>query len=185
MSVSPLVSLPAFRYHPDPIRSGSVAESKAKCRCCQKTRGFIYAGPVYSEEELDEALCPWCIADGSAHEKFEATFVDSEAFAETTPEAVVTEIIERTPGFNAWQSERWPECCGEAAAFVAPAGIKEIREQYPRLEGDLMMFIVHEMSISGGAARKTLESLRRDHSPTAFIFKCLHCDGYPVYVDYL
>ncbi len=48
-----------------------------------------------------------------------------------------------------------------------------------------MMFIVHEMGISGGAARKTLESLQRDGSPTAFVFKCLHCDGFPVYVDSL
>jgi uncharacterized protein CbrC (UPF0167 family) len=176
-------ALPVFRYHPEPIRSGSVIASKSRCRCCGKARGFIYAGPVYSEDELNEALCPWCIGDGSAHEKFDATFVDSEAFAEDAPEGAVTEILERTPGFNAWQSERWPSCCGEPAAFVSPAGIKEIREQYPRLEGGLMMFIVHELGISGGGARQTLESLRRDQSPTAFVFKCLHCDAFPAYVD--
>jgi len=185
MSIGPVVNLPTFRFHPDPIRSGSIIESKAKCRCCKKARGWIYTGPVYAEEELNDALCPWCIADGSAHEKFDATFVDSEAFGENTSDAVLTEITERTPGFNAWQSERWPACCGEAAAFVTPAGIREIREQFPKLEGTLMTFIVQEMGISGGAARQTLESLRSDQSPTAFIFKCLHCDAHPVYVDSL
>jgi uncharacterized protein CbrC (UPF0167 family) len=133
-------TLPVFRYHPDPIHSGSVIPSKTRCRCCGKAPGFIYVGPVYSCDQLDDALCPWCIAEGSAHEKFDATFVDSEAFEEGAPEAAILEISERTPGFNAWQSERWPSCCGEPGAFVAPAGIKEIREQYPRLEGPLMMY---------------------------------------------
>jgi uncharacterized protein CbrC (UPF0167 family) len=185
MSVSPVVSLPGFVYHPDPIRSGSIIESKGKCRCCKEAPGLIYSGPVYSKENLDDALCPWCISDGSAHSKFDATFVDSEAFADSISESALTEIVERTPGFNSWQSERWLACCGDAAAFVTPAGIKDIREQFPRLEGDLMMFIVHQMDISGGAARQTLESLRRDQGPTAFVFKCLRCDAYPVYVDFL
>jgi len=176
-------NLPVFRYHPDPIRSGSVIESSVRCRSCRTTRGFIYTGPVYAERELGDVLCPWCIADGSAHEKFDATFVDSEAFAEDAPETAITEITERTPGFSAWQEEKWPSCCGESAAFLTPAGINEIREQYPRLEGALMMFIVHQLGISGGAARQTLEALRRNQSPTAFVFKCLHCDGFPVYVD--
>jgi uncharacterized protein CbrC (UPF0167 family) len=176
-------TLPLFRYHPDPIRSGSLIESQARCRCCGSERGFIYTGPVYTEAELSDALCPWCIADGSAHEKFEATFVDSEAFAADAPATAIAEITERTPGFSAWQQEKWPSCCGEPAAFLTPAGLREIREQYPRLEGNLMMLIVHELDISGDAARQTFEGLQRHQSPTAFVFKCLHCDGFPVYLD--
>jgi uncharacterized protein len=185
MNSQPPPHLPVFRFHPEPIRSGSVIESRVRCRSCRAARGFIYTGPVYAERELGDALCPWCIADGSAHEKFDATFVDSEAFAENSPETAITEITQRTPGFSAWQTEQWQSCCGEPAAFLTPAGIKEIREQYPRLEGDLMMFIVHRLGISGGAARQTLDALQRNQSPTAFVFKCLHCDGFPVYVDFI
>ena len=79
-----------------------------------------------------------CIADGSAHKKFDATFVDSEAFPDGTPDDAVEEIRERTPGFNSWQAEQWPLCCGDTAAFLMPAGIAEIRESYPDLEGRLM-----------------------------------------------
>jgi len=71
---------PVFRYHPNPIASGSIVASGAQCVRCEQRRGFIYAGPSYCEVELDVALCPWCIADGSAHEKFDASFVD-EALA--------------------------------------------------------------------------------------------------------
>jgi uncharacterized protein CbrC (UPF0167 family) len=179
------LSLPKFRYHPDPIGSGSVVASPKKCKCCKRVRGFIYAGPAYAEKDLDEGLCPWCIADGSAAAKFDATFVDAEAFADQAPEAARTEILERTPGFNTFQSEQWPSCCGEPAAFMTPAGIAEIRARFHQLEGGLMMHIVHEMGISGGAARQTLESLQRDQSPTVFVFKCLHCDTQPFYVDYV
>ena len=38
--------------------------------------------------------------------------------------------------------------------------------------------------ISGGAATRFLESLRRDASPTAYLFKCLHCDEPQVHVDH-
>ena len=84
--------LPAFRYHPDPIRSGSIVESGEVCRCCRQNRGYMYAGPVYAEEDLDDAICPWCIADGSAHTMFDASFVDTEAFSEGAPESAMEEI---------------------------------------------------------------------------------------------
>lgn len=183
--INSATDLPVFRYHLDPIASGSIVASSEKCACCKKARGFMYAGPAYSEEDLDDALCPWCIADGSAAKKFDATFVDSEAFDDDASEEAMDTIIERTPGFNTWQTEKWPSCCGEPAAFVTPAGADDIRTRYPRLEGTLMMYIVHQMGISGGAATRTLASLKRDQSPTAFVFKCLHCDGMPAYVDSL
>ena len=177
------MSLPTFRYHPDAIASGSIVAATRSCACCKQARGYVYAGPVYAEADLDDALCPWCIASGAAHTRFDATFVDSEAFDAAADPNHVNEIVERTPGFNAWQSEQWPSCCGEPAAFVTPAGIADIRSRFRYQEGALMTYIVHELGISGGAATRLLNSLNRDLSPTAYIFKCLHCDNYPVYVD--
>jgi uncharacterized protein CbrC (UPF0167 family) len=178
------MALPAFRYHPNPVASGSLVESQKACRCCGKPRGYLYTGPVYCEEDLDDALCPWCIADGSAQTKFGATFVDSEAFPGDAPDQAMDEIVERTPGFNSWQSERWPCCCGDTAAFLRPAGIQELREQQ-ELEGFALSHIIYEMGISGGAAKRLLESLHRDTGPTAYLFQCLHCRQYLFHVDYL
>ena len=175
--------LPNFRYHPDPLGSGSVVVSPAKCRCCSKARGFIYTGPVYAEAELEDALCPWCIADGSAHARFDARFVDSEAFDAGASEKAIEEIMTRTPGFSTWTSERWPSCDGEPAAFVGPFGIEEIRGHYRDLEGTLMSYVVHDLGISGGAARRVLESLQRDGNPTAFVFCSLVSSSLLAYVD--
>ena len=176
------LNLPEFRYHPDPVRSGSVVESTDACRCCGERRGYVYTGPAYTEQDLDEALCPWCIADGSAHRMFDVTFVDSEALADV-PERILREVSERTPGYHAWQGEQWPSCCGDATAFLGPVGIEEIRSRYRELEGSLLAHIVHQMQISGGGAARLLEALRRDASPTAYLFRCLYCQQYRFHID--
>ena len=179
------MDLPSFRYHPAPLASGSVVPADAECVCCRQRRGFIYAGPAYSESELDDALCPWCIADGSAHRTFDATFADPAGFADDIAREIVEEIAFRTPGFNAWQQERWLACCGDAAAFVEPIGHAELTLRYRELEGALMMYIVHELEISGAAAVRLLRSLDRDRGPTAYVFSCRHCDNKPAYIDFL
>ncbi|MCP3477328.1 CbrC family protein [Bradyrhizobium sp. CCGUVB1N3] len=179
------MDLPVFRYHPDPIASGSIVASGAQCVCCDQRRGFIYTGPSYCEAELDEALCPWCIADGSAHETFDASFVDEALFPDEIPREVVEEIAFRTPGFSGWQQEQWMACCCDAAAFIEPAGHAEIRARHPQLEGTLMMHIVHDHGLSGGAATRFLTSLNRDRGPTAYVFCCRHCDSKLAYIDCL
>jgi uncharacterized protein CbrC (UPF0167 family) len=170
------MDLPNFRYHPDPIASGSVVESTEKCEVCKKSRGYMYDGPIYAEDDV-EHICPWCIADGSAAKKLDACFVGDDEVPE--------EIAQRTPGFAAWQTEQWLTCCEQPAAFVAPMGLKELRDFDYTLEGQLMMYIVQELHISGGAATRMLEGLKKDHSPTAFVFKCLKCERNLGYVDYL
>lgn len=177
------IDLPIFKYHPDPIRSGSLVKSNKKCECCKRARGYIYTGPTYCEDDLEEAICPWCIGDGSAHKKHDATFVDEAVFPDDIPPAVAEEIACRTPGYSAWQSEQWCSCCQDAMAFLEPVGITELRERYPRIEDDVLTYIVSELGLSRGDAKTMLESLRRDAGPTAYAFQCLHCGAYKTFVD--
>jgi hypothetical protein len=74
-----VVGLPTFKYHSDPIATGSIIPSDNVCQCCGQNRGFIYVGPVYGAEAmgLRDRLCLWCIADGSAHQKYGAEFTDA------------------------------------------------------------------------------------------------------------
>jgi uncharacterized protein len=177
------VTLPTFRYHPDPIRSGSVVPSDAECACCGESRGYVYDGPLYGED-TEEPVCPWCIADGAASRKFDATFTDVDALDDDVPEAAASEVTRRTPGYAAWQQERWPACCDDATAFLEPVGIREIRERYREIEFNLLSHIIHDRGISGGAATRMLAALDRDRSPTAYLFRCLHCERYHVHVDF-
>ena len=177
------MNLPAFKYHRDPLQSGSVEESTQGCRCCGEPRGYIYVGPLYSEEDLADSICPWCIADGTAHTKFEATFIDEAALPDGLPESVVQEVAWRTPGYSAWQSEQWFSCCNDAMTFLEPAGIAQIRERYPDLEFSVLSNVIYDLHISGGAAKRAVESLDRQSGPTAYIFQCSHCGVYRTFVD--
>lgn len=180
------MSLPSFPYHPDPLLSGSIVASDSKCVCCEQARGYIYTGPVFSEEDgLDDALCPWCIADGQAHKKFDAVFVDDEGIDGEISETAAEELTTRTPGFNSWQQEQWMVCCDDAMAFVEPFGAAEVNGKYIRRQGDVMTYIVHTMGISGGAATRLMNSLNREKGPTAYLFQCRHCDTQKVYIDSL
>jgi uncharacterized protein CbrC (UPF0167 family) len=66
-------SLPDFRYHPDPLGSGSVIASAESCDACGQARGYVYDGPVYAEDD-QWVFCPWCIADGTAARRYDAEF---------------------------------------------------------------------------------------------------------------
>jgi uncharacterized protein CbrC (UPF0167 family) len=175
-------SLPHFRFHPDPQRSGSVVAAEVTCDACGLTRSAKYVGPIYVDGDTEPTLCPWCIAEGTAHARFGAVFQDA-SFPGNTDPALIAEIEERTPGFATFNPLEWPVCCTLPMAYGEPTGIAEIRARYRTLEGQLMATIVHELGISGGAARTFLESLRREESPTVHVFHCLSCDTLQGQVD--
>ena len=177
------MKFPEFKYHPDPIATGYVIESDAKCECCEQGRGFIYTGAVYSEEELDDALCPWCIGDGSASEKFDATFTDEDGIGtdgESVSDEVIEEVSRRTPGFSGWQQERWWTHCGDAAAFIGRAGHDELLAMGP----DAISVVQESTGLPDGKVwNGFFRALDKDGSPTAYLFRCIHCQKLGGYQD--
>lgn len=179
------MSLPTFKYHPDPVATGSIEPSDSECVCCGMQRGYIYVGPVFSTEELPDCICPWCIADGSAHAKFGAEFTDAGSVGgysklPVLSDAVVEEVAFRTPGFSGWQQERWLACCGDAAAFVGRGGREELDRQW----ADAVPSIQQECGMADGADwQRYFRALDKDGSPTAYVFRCLHCRRHLGYSD--
>jgi uncharacterized protein CbrC (UPF0167 family) len=179
------MALPTFKYHPDPVATGHVVESDVECVCCGKARGFIYTGPVYSLEEYDHCICPWCIADGSAHEKLETTFTDEAGIGgygmwEKVPERVVQELAYRTPGFSGWQQEQWWTHCGDAAQFIGRAGRKELKALGPQA----IAAIQESAGLSDVAVwEQFLAALDKEGSPTAYMFRCRICGQLGGYQD--
>ena len=177
--------LPTFQYHPDPVATGHVEASDAHCACCGEARGWVYTGPVYAEEELDEALCPWCIANGAAHAQFDATFTDEAGiggYGNWAPVAaeVVAEVAQRTPGFSGWQQERWWTHCGDAAAFIGRMGRAELNA----LGSEALAAVQADAGLADGSEwPRFLAALNRDGSPTAYLFRCLHCGVLGGYQD--
>jgi hypothetical protein len=174
--------LPSFRYHPDPIASGSVVESTTLCRCCQRVRGFVYVGPVFAHDEIVDDLCPWCIADRSAAAAFGAQFTDVDwGVPDDVPAELVAEVAERTPGFTGWQQEHWLYHCGAPAAFLGRVGFEELS----RLP-DALDMVTHENDGYGWSPDQSAEhvrSLHPDGDATAYLFRCLACGTHLAYTD--
>lgn len=95
--------MPHFKFHRDPIVSKSVRETDATCDCCGQKHGIAYEG-VTNGLEKPKTLCPWCIANGAAEEKydasfFDADFVDDDMNPVDLPPEVHSAVFGRTIGF--------------------------------------------------------------------------------------
>lgn len=171
--------LPDFRYHPDPVSTGSFVGSRKECACCGRARGYIYVGPVFSTAKLDESICPWCIADGEAGHRFNACFSDPESISGSVPPLVVEQVTVRTPGFIGWQQEQWLTCCGDAAIFLGRCGHKELENYGP----DAVKAIRDSVGLEGGRWDRFFRALRKDGSPRAYLFRCSRCARFLGYTD--
>nr|WSW68731.1 CbrC family protein [Streptomyces sp. NBC_00995] len=123
--------LPHFRCHPDPVASGSVRESAETCACCGLAPGWIYTATFFTRLDVSGSFCPWCIADGSAAERFAGEFADGYGL-DGVSEETIEQVTRRTPGFHAWQDPHWLVHCNDAAAFVGRSDTPS-RRPIPRL----------------------------------------------------
>lgn len=176
--------LPVFAYHPDPIATGSVASSDRVCVCCGQARGYVYVGPVYAVEEYAGELCPWCIAEGSAHQKLGASFTDEAGIGgygdwDKVSEQVIETVACRTPGFSGWQQEQWWTHCNDAAQFIGCAGRAELEALGP----EASEAIRRNTGLSDSEWERFLRALKKDGSPTAYMFRCRSCGALGGYQD--
>jgi len=179
------MDLPITKYHPDPVATGSVeANPDQPCLCCNRIRGYVYTGPAYSERfhYLSGCLCPWCVADGSAAKAFGAEFADTGTL-DDVPKAVLEELAKRTPGFMAWQQERWLCCCDDAAAYLGRAGAAELAGELAGARPAVERWLRQECGLASGEVGRTIAGMGKDREPTAYVFRCLHCAAYLAYSD--
>jgi len=165
-------TLPKFRYHPDPIATGSVKPSDKECRSCEQARGYIYTASVYAEETLDEEICPWCIADGSAAENFLATFSDDISLLDAEiSDDIIEEVTMRTPGFESWQSEVWLTCCEDACEFHGDATKKDLQA----LDEDAVEEMLEAWDWEMSDWKELVKNYQPKGDPAVYKFVCRHC----------
>ncbi|MGV8881408.1 MAG: CbrC family protein [Rhodoglobus sp.] len=157
-------ALPEFRYHPDPVASGSITRSVNPCIVCGMSRGWRY-GPV------QHCVCPWCLADGTSGAQLEWT--GHPEIEGDVPASVVDEIALRTPWFVTWQGSRWLTHCDDAAAFIAPVGWEELKDKPAALR----------CLVDDGWPEDTLQHLDPNSGLVAYLFRCLHCREYLAFAD--
>ena len=169
-------SLPHFIYHPDPLATGAFVEREAKvCPSCGKESNVYYALIPYCIDNIKN-LCPFCIANGLAAEKFDAEFVqDAEWSGQTNPEKDKL-LFCQTPGYSSWQGENWLSCCQDYCAYLGTVGTRELKA----------MGIAEQVLADyeeRGEYQDIEEYLVKDGSLCGYLFRCLHCQKYQIWVD--
>ena len=169
-------SLPHFIYHPDPLATGAFVEGEAKvCPSCGKKSNVYYNLLPYCIDNI-ENLCPFCIANGLAAEKFDAEFVqDAEGQGELDPEKDQL-LFCQTPGYSSWQGENWLSCCQDYCAYLGTVGTRELKAM------GIAEQVLADYEESGGY-QDIEEYLVKDGSLCGYLFRCLHCQKYQLWVD--
>jgi hypothetical protein len=166
------MDLPFFKYHPDPLATGAIERRALQCACCGQSRGFVYVQPVYATTDLDEKLCPWCIADGSAASKFGASFSDEQPLSLAgVAKEVVEEVCLRTPGYSSWQQEEWLAHCNDACEFHGDASEEDVARASEATKADWRQH--YELT------EKDWKAQVKDYEPAGdsafYKFVCRHC----------
>ena len=165
-------ALPFFRYHPDPLKTGAVKATPETCICCGESRGFMYTASVYSAADLHDKLCPWCISDGSAANKFGASFADDGPLIQKgVPRIVVDEVTRRTPGYVSWQQESWLAHCGDACEFHGAASLSDIANATEQTKREWQ----REYELTGEDWNEIAAHYPPGGDPAFYKFVCRHC----------
>jgi uncharacterized protein len=173
-------NLPFFKYHPNPIETGNVIASEDICLCCNQKRGYIYQSSIYTPQDLDGSVCPWCIANGSAAKKFEATFSDDYILVESgISDDIIEEVTKRTPSYISWQQEVWLIHCKDVCEFHGDAEEKETKN----LDTDTIRTFCFENEIKDEVGDLTLKNYQKGGNPAIYKFVCRHCNEVKLYFD--
>lgn len=174
--------LPPFTYHPDPVNTGAIRESDSQCICCGIVRGYIYTASVYSRRsDLQDQICPWCIASGLAAEKFDATFSDSAPlFQAGVPRSIIDVVTKKTPGYESWQQETWLAHCGDACEFHGDATAADLESISLKVKAEFLkdFFLSEEKWIT------IKQHYIPKGDPAVYKFVCRHCESVLLGMDF-
>lgn len=173
------MTLPHFKYHPDPISSGVFEQRPILCSVCGLERDYAYVGPIYAVKAVEADICPWCIADGAAAAKYNAEFGDTVGCEDITDKAATTEYLRRTPGYKTWQGQSCLSHHGDFCAFIRYASWDDVTAHRADLKDDL------ETSLSelDWAEPELQKAMLHEHI-SGYLLQCVHCGKYRMYWDF-
>lgn len=164
-----------FKYHPNIYDDDILVREAGVCQCCNK-KVNEYIEHIYSSQDVN-CVCLQCISDGSAAKKLDAEFI---AYAETVSDLQkIEELFHRTPGYLGWQDGYWLACCDDYCQYLGRVGIDELDSLGCKDE------VINEYAQRDDAysIEDVLKYMYKDGDMSGYLFKCIHCGKYHLWVD--
>ena len=173
------MNLPIFKYHPNCYDSNVFekvkTETNTTCQCCGEPTDIFY-NTMYCRETVN-CLCPMCVSSGAAAKKYSGKFVqDAENIDDCADKT--DELFHRTPGYVSWQGENWLAHCNDYCAYIGDVGAKELEEMGIAEEVFADYAQMNQYDISD-----VRSYLVKTGSLAGYLFQCLHCEKYRLWVD--
>lgn len=163
-----------FQYHPNAYEQDVFEKGPATCQCCGK-QTEVYYPRMYCRKSI-HSICPACIANGAAAEKFQGDFIQDAETEKVSDPAKTEELFKRTPGYTSWQGEYWLACCNDYCEYLGEVGTVELEELGIADE----VFAEYE---GHGGYENVREYLVKSGSCAGYLFRCRHCGAYRLWVD--
>lgn len=173
--LSEKTALPTFRYHPNLYEGEDVVYGAGVCQCCGKAVD-TYVRHLYCEEAVD-CICLDCVQSGRAVEKFGGEFIQNVEKIVDDPERT-EELLHRTPGYTSYQGEYWLTCCEDYCAYLGRIGTDELDAL--GITQEVCEEYEHREDCLSGSVR---DLLMKEGPVTGYLFRCLHCGHYHLWVD--
>lgn len=109
--------------------------------------------------------------------KFDGQFIEWAEDFKVNDENKREELYCRTPGYISWQGERWLACCEDYCAYLGDVGTKELEEMGIADE------VFAEYDSSDCRYEDARKYLVKSGSMAGYLFQCLHCKKYHLWVD--
>ncbi|MCQ2496971.1 MAG: CbrC family protein [Lachnospiraceae bacterium] len=166
------MNCPVFKYHPNILENKNVIHDKGICQCCGK-QVEIFIDSMYCEKEI-ACICLNCVADGSAAAKFDGSFVQDAM--RVSDKKKTEELFLRTPGYRSWQGEYWLACCDDYCEYLGTVGLAELES-----------LGIEDEVISEYESKKGItidkKYLTKSGTMVGYLFRCLHCKRYHLWID--
>ena len=179
------MELPKFKYSPNAYELDLFEKVDGICSVCNEERHIKYNCSFYSREKPDY-ICPWCVANGKASEKYNGDFNDYCGIEgvspdpndpePTIPKEMLLEICNKTPSYLSWQQEVWLTHCNEPCAFIGYADSSIIKPLINELKDDIENIGIPTEHIT--------EGITKDSHLGAYLFQCRNCGKHRLHIDF-
>ena len=187
-SLEPLEPIPDFKYHPFPLETGAFEQDGKTviCHCCGRTTRVYYEYPfdtdLIPDDDFDIYFCADCIKNGEASKKFRGVFQNPNFCEKVADKTKLEELCKRTPGYYAPRQAYWLAHCDDFCALVEDIfAWSELAEK--GLESEVEEDWVANADLDINDINLIKKRLRYSGKYFGYLFRCLHCGKYRLYVD--